>query len=112
MEDGSLKAESGDTALEGLGDRWLSREVNWVEVKGMQILGLAESARKQGQRDVVTIGTARAAKGAGRIRAVLPDRTKEPVQAFLARLPKGVQPAIRTGCTDLAEGFSHAVKEG
>jgi len=111
VEDVSIKEEIGYKALEGLVDRWSSREVNWVEVKGMKILGLAESARKKGHRDVVTIGTARAAKGAVRILAVLPDRKKETVKAFLARMPKGVQQAIRTVCTDLYEGFINAVKE-
>jgi transposase len=43
--------------------------------------------------------------------AVLPDRRKETVKVFLASMPKQVQRAIRTVCTDLYEGFINAVKE-
>ena len=111
VEDVSLKEELGYKALEGIVDRWISREVNWAEVKGLKILGLDEIALKKGHRDFVTIVTARSAKGAVRILAVLPDRKKETVKAFLASMPKGVKQAIRTVCTDLYEGFINAVKE-
>ena len=111
IEDISIKEEIGYKAIEGVVDRWISREVKWEEVKGVKILGLDELALKQGQRDFVVIVTARSAAGAVRVLAVLPDRTKETVQAFLASMPKPVQRAIRTVCTDLYEGFLNAVKE-
>jgi transposase len=111
VEDVSLKEEIGYKALEGIVDRWISREVNWAEVKGMKILGLDEIALKKGHRDFVTIVTARSAQGEVRVLAVLPERKKETVKAFLASMPKGVKQAIRTVCTDLYEGFINAVKE-
>ena len=107
----SLKEELGYKALEGIVDRWISREVNWAEVQGRKILGLDEIALKKGQRDFVVIVTARSAAGEVKVLAVLPDRKKETVKAFLARMPKPVQRAIRTVCTDLYEGFINAVKE-
>jgi transposase len=110
VEDVSIKEDLGYKALEGLVDRWISREVNWAEVKGVKILGLDEIALKKGHRDFVVIVTARAA-GEVKVLAVLPDRKKETVKAFLARLPKRVKRALRTVCTDLYEGFIHAVKE-
>jgi len=39
VEDVSLKEELGYKALEGIVDRWISREVNWAKVQGMKILG-------------------------------------------------------------------------
>jgi len=108
----SLKEESGDKALEGIGDRGISTGVNWAAVKGRKILGLEESALKKGQRDFVTIVTARAAAGEVRILAGLPDRQKETVKAFLASMPTRVKQAIGTVCTDRYEGFINAVKEG
>jgi len=39
LEDVSLKEELGYKALEGIVDRWISREVNWAKVQGMKILG-------------------------------------------------------------------------
>jgi transposase len=112
IEDVSLKEEIGSKALEGIVDRGISREVNWAEVKGMKILGLDEIALKKGHRDFVVIVTARSAAGEVKVLAVLPDRQKETVKAFLACIPKAVQRAIRTVCTDLYEGFINAVKEG
>lgn len=111
VEDVSLKEEIGYKALEGIVDRWISTEVNWAEVQGMKILGLDEIALKKGHRDFVTIVMARSAAGEVRILAVLPDRKKETVKAFLASMPTRVKQAIRTVCTDLYEGFINAVKE-
>jgi transposase len=111
VEDVSIKEEIGYKALEGIVDRWISTEVNWAEVQGMKILGLDEIALKKGHRDFVTIVTARSAAGEVRILAVLLDRKKETVKAFLASMPTRVKQAIRTVCTDLYEGFINAVKE-
>ena len=111
VEDVSLKEELGYKALEGIVDRWISREVNWAEVQGRKILGLDEIALKKGHRDFVVIVTARAAAGEVKVLAVLPDRKKETVKEFLASMPKRVKRAIRTVCTDLYEGFINAVKE-
>jgi transposase len=111
LEDVSIKEEIGYKALEGIVDRWISREVSWAEVEGMTILGLDEIALKKGHRDFVVLVTARAAAGEVKVLAVLPDRQKETVKAFLASMPKAGQRAIRTVCTDLYEGFINAVKE-
>jgi transposase len=111
IEDVSLKEDIGYKAVEAIVDRWISRTVNWAEVKGMKILGLDEIALKKGHRDFVVIVTARSATGEVRVLAVLPDRKKQTVRQFLAAMPKRVKRAIRTVCTDLYEGFIHAVKE-
>jgi transposase len=112
VEDGSIKEEVGYKALEGLVDRWISREVKWAEVKGLTIWGLDEIALTKGHRDFVVIVTARSMAGEVRVLAVLPDRKKETVKAFLASMPKAVKRAIRAVCTDLSEGFINAVKAG
>ena len=90
VEDVSLKEAIGYKALEGIVERWISREVKWTEVQGMEILGLDEIALKKGHRDFVVIVTARSAEGEVKVLAVLPDRRKETVKAFLARMPKPV----------------------
>jgi transposase len=110
VEEVSIKEEIGYKAVEGSVDRWIRREVNWAEVKKVKILGLDEIALKKGHRDFVGIVTARAA-GEVKVLAVVPDRQKETVKAVLASMPKAVQGAIRTVCTDLYEGFINAVKE-
>ena len=110
VEDVSLKEVIGYKALEGIVERWISREVKWTEVQGMEILGLDEIALKKGHRDFVVIVTARSAEGEVKVLAVLPDRRKETVKEFLESMPKPVQQAIHTVCTDLYEGFINAVK--
>jgi transposase len=111
VEDVSLKEELGYKALEGIVDRWISREVQWAEVQGREILGLDEIALKKGHRDFVVIVTARSAKGEVKVLAVLPDRKKETVKEFLERIPTRLKRAFHTVCTDLYEGFINAVKE-
>jgi transposase len=111
IEDVSIKEALGYKAVEGIVDRWISREVNWAEVKGVKVLGLDEIALKKGHRDFVVIVTAKLASGGVKVLAVLPDRKKQTVRQFLEGLPKRVKRSIRTVCTDLYEGFIHAVKE-
>jgi transposase len=111
IEDVSIKEEIGYKAIEGVVDRWISTAVQWAEVKGVKVLGLDEVALKKGHRDFVVIVTARLASGEVKVLGVLPDRKKQTVRLFLEAMPKRVKRAIRTVCTDLYEGFIHAVQE-
>jgi transposase len=112
IEDVSIKEDIGYKAVEGIVDRWITREVKWAEVKRVKLLGLDEIALKKGHRDFVVIVTGRSASGEVKVLAVLPDRKKQTVKQFLAAMPRRVKRAIRTVCTDMYEGFIMAVKEG
>ena len=111
IEDISMKEDLGAKAIEGLVERWISREVQWGEVKRVKILGIDEIALKKGHRDFVVIVTGKAASGEVKILAVLPDRKKQTVKQFLERRPRRVKRTIRTVCTDMYEGFLQAAKE-
>ena len=111
IEDISLKEGLGAKAIEGIVDRWISREVQWREGKRVKILGRDEIALKKGHRDFVVIVTGKSASGEVKVLAVLPDRKKQTVKQFLERMPRRVKRAIRTVCTDMSEGFITAVKE-
>jgi transposase len=111
IEDVSRKEDLGAKAIEGIVERWISREVQWGEVKRMKILGLDEIALKKGHRDFVVIVTARSASDEVKVLAVLPDRKKQTVKRFLEGMPRCVKHTIRTVCTDMYEGFLLAVKE-
>jgi transposase len=111
IADVSSKEGLGAKAIEGIVERWISREVQWGEVKRVKILGLDEIALKKGHRDFVVIVTGKATSGEVKILAVLPDRKKQTVKQFLERMPRRVKRAIRTVCTDMYEGFILAVKE-
>jgi len=111
VEDVSMKEDLGVKAIEGIVERWISREVQWAEVKRVKILGLDEIALKKGHRDFVVIVTGKSANDEVKVLAVLPDRKKQTVKQFLERMPRRVKRAIRTVCTDMYEGFIWAVKE-
>ena len=87
IEDISIKEELGAKAIEEIVERWISREVQWTEVKRMKILGLDEIALKKGHRDFVVIVTGKATSGEVKVLAVLPDRKKQTVKQFLERMP-------------------------
>jgi transposase len=111
IEDISIKEALGAKAIEGIVERWISREVQWGEVKRVKILGLDEIALKKGHRDFVVIVTGKSTSDEVKVLAVLPDRKKQTVKQFLERMPRRVKRAIRTVCTDMYEGFIQAVKE-
>jgi len=111
IEDLSIKEDLGAKAIEGIVERWISREVRWAEVKRVKILGLDEIALKKGHRDFVVIVTGKSASEEVKVLAVLPDRKKQTVKQFLEAMPRRVKRAIRTVCTDMYEGFILAVKE-
>ena len=111
IEDVSMKEDLGAKAIEGIVERWISREVQWGEVKRVRILGLDEIALKKGHRDFVVIVTGKATSDEVKVLAVLPDRKKQTVKQFLETMPRRIKRAIRTVCTDMYEGFILAVKE-
>ena len=111
IEDVRMKEDLGAKAIEGIVERWISREVQWAEVKRVKILGLDEIALKKGHRDFVVIVTGKSASEEVKVLAVLPDRKKQTVKTFLEAMPRRVKRAIRTVCTDMYEGFILAVKE-
>jgi transposase len=111
IADISRKEGLGAKAIEGIVERWISREVQWAEVQRVKILGLDEIALKKGHRDFVVIVTGKSTSGEVKVLAMLPDRKKQTVKRFLEMMPRRIKRAIRTVCTDMYEGFILAVKE-
>jgi transposase len=72
---------------------------------------LDEIARLKGHGDFITIVSARLPDGQLAILGVLADRTKDTVKAFLESIPPTLRATIRTVCSDLYEGYLHAVRE-
>jgi len=98
-------------ALEAIVDRWLSTEVDWQQVKPFTVLGIDEIALTKGQGNYIAVLTARRENGEVEPLAVLQDRKKETVRAWLASIPKPLQRLITTICTDMWEGYISAVRE-
>jgi transposase len=111
IEEVCRKERVSPKTVTGVLEQQIAIEVDWNDFASLEILGLDEVAIKKGHRDFVTIVTTRMASGPVRIVAVLEDRTKETVKAFLRSIPDGLKATISTVCMDLYEGFVNAVKE-
>jgi len=111
IQDVAIKEELGYEAVVGIIDRYIATKVDWNEFVRLGVLGLDEIALKKGHNDYVVIVTARLRDGQIKILAVLPNREKETVKAFLKRIPTRLQRTIHTVCTDMWQAYINAVKE-
>ena len=75
------------------------------------MLGIDEIALTRGRRNYVAVITAQTATGRVLVLAVLPDRVKATVAAWLQAIPETHRQHIQTVCTDMWEGSVTAVQE-
>jgi len=85
--------------------------IDWATVPAFTVLGLDEIALKKGHRAYVVVITAQDSAGELHLLALLPDRTKATVRAWLARIPAAIRRQIRTVCTDMWEAYVTAAEE-
>ncbi len=97
-------------ALLGILDRWIATTVDWTTLTAFTTLGIDEIALTKGHRNFVAVLTGRATDGTLHLLAVLPDRLKATIMAWLA-MPVDRQQAITTVCCDMWEGYVTAVQE-
>lgn len=109
--DVSIKRGIGKAAVEGILNRHIHQQVDWSRITAIPVLGLDEIALKKGHKDFVVIVSAINNKGEKHILAVLHDRKKQTVKAFLASIPETLKATIKRACVDMYEGYSNAVKE-
>ena len=111
ITDVSMKRGIGEAAVEGIINRYIHQQVDWQAIKTIPLLGIDEIALKKGHKDFVVIVTAINEQGEKHILAVLPDRKKDTVNAFLAAIPVLQKATIQRVCVDMYEGYSNAVYE-
>jgi transposase len=111
LQDVALKEGLGYEAVVGIIDRHIAIQVDWLALAQLEVLGLDEVALKKGHSDYVVIVTARLSDGQLKLLAVLPDREKETVKAFLKDMPTRLQRTIHTVCTDMWPAYVNAAKE-
>lgn len=111
VSDVSIKERIAYDAVLGILERRIEAEVDWSKFTELEVLGLDEIALKKGQRNYVTIVTARLQGERIVLLGVLPDRQKDQVVAFLRSIPQRLSETIRTVCCDMYEGYSEAVRE-
>jgi len=98
-------------ALLGMLDRWIATTVDWDSFPPFATLGIDEIALLKGHRDFVAVISAQTADGQLHVLAVLPDRLKATVLAWLLTIPAALRERITTVCTDLWEGYITAVQQ-
>jgi transposase len=111
LSDVSQKEGVTADAMLGVIDRWIEAEVEWSTIPPFAVLGIDEIALKKGHRDYVVVITAQCPDGGLHLLALLPDRSKATVQAWLKRMPAAVRRHIRTVCLDMWEAYVAAAEE-
>jgi len=111
LSDVTEKEDVSYAALLGVLDRAIATTVDWTDLPACPTLGIDEIALLKGHRDFVAVITARDAAGGLHVVAVLPDRLKATILAWLTALPSSVRAGITTVCTDMWEGYVNAVEE-
>lgn len=111
IQDVALKEKLGYEAVVGIINRHVNTQVDWFEFERLEVIGLDEIALKKGHSDYVVIVSAQLKEGEVKVLAVLPDRKKETVKAFLSRIPTRLQRTIHTVCTDMWQAYINAAKE-
>jgi transposase len=95
-------------ALLGILDRWIATTVDWAALEPFATLGIDAIALLKGHRDFVAVISANTEQGQLHLLAVLPERLKATVVAWLERMPAAIRARITTVCTDMWEGYSSA----
>lgn len=111
ITDVSRKEEHGYEAVVGAIKRCLDTTVQWTAFTELGVIGIDEIALTKGRRDYVALITTQQANGRVRMLAVLPDRKKETVRAFLETIPADLRATMATVCTDMWRGYVNAVEE-
>jgi len=111
VEDVVRKEDVSYDAVLGILDAWIATRIDWDTVEPFAVIGIDEIALRKGHRDFIAVITAQRANGEVRVLALLPDRLKTTVAAWLRSLPQARQAAITTVCTDLWAGYITATQE-
>jgi len=111
LTDVGVKEDVTYDALLGILDRWIASSVDWEALEPFVTLGIDEIALLKGHRDFVAVISARSDDGQLHVLAVLPDRLKTSVVAWLKTIPAAIRARITTVCTDIWEGYITAVEE-
>jgi transposase len=110
LADVSIKERVGYETILGMIDREIAKEVDWKEIRKLDVLGIDEISLKKGHQDFVAIVTGRL-DGEMTILGVLKDRTKAIVKEFFLSIPKRLRVSIQYVCSDMYDGFVNAAKE-
>jgi transposase len=109
VTDVSHKLQLSEDCVTGVLDRWIETKVDWSAFESIEVMGIDEISLKRGHRDFVAIVTTPSAQGVA-ILAVLKDRKRETVAAFLASIPAPLKATVQRVCTDMYKGYVSAAQ--
>ena len=110
VNDVARKEDVSCDDVEGVLDRQVETTVDWNSIEKLPYFGLDEIALKKGHKDFVVIVSAKI-NDVIQVLAVLPDRKKDTVKAFLESIPESIKKTIKIACCDMYDGYINAVKE-
>jgi transposase len=111
LSDVEAKEDVTYDAILGILDRWIASSVDWDALLPFATIGIDEIALLKGHRDFVAVISAQTDDGELHVLAVLPDRLKATVVAWLKTIPVAIRERITTVCTDIWDGYITAVQE-
>jgi transposase len=111
LTDVQAKEDLTYDALLTILDRWIARSVDWHALARFATLGIDEIALLKGHHDFVAVISAQSEGGELHVLAVLPDRLKASVVAWLKTIPAAIRERITSVCTDIWEGYITALQE-
>jgi transposase len=111
VEDVAKKEKISYEIVESALHRCVKTTVDWTQYTELTTLGLDEIALLKGQSDYVVIVSARDKCDKLSVIAVLPDRRKETVKAFLESIPEHLRKTVNSVCTDMYDGFVQSACE-
>jgi transposase len=111
IADVQAKEDVTYAALLGILDRTIASSVEWQALEPFRTLGIDEIALLKGHRDFVAVISAQSDAGDLHVLAVLPDRLKATVLAWLLSIPDAIRARITTVCTDIWDGYITAVEQ-
>ena len=111
LSDVEAKEDVTPDALLGILDRFVAKQVEWHVLGRLVTLGIDEIALLKGHRDFVAVISAQTEHGELHVLAVLPDRLKATVLAWLHSIPASIRAGITTVCCDIWDAYITAVQE-
>jgi len=111
LSDVQAKEDVTTDAVLGILDRLVAKSVEWSTLPPFATIGIDEIALLKGHRDFVAVISAQTKQGDLYLLAVLPDRLKATVVAWLKSIPAAIRTQITTVCTDIWDGYITAAQE-
>lgn len=111
VEDVGKKEGISSEIVESSLNRVVNTSVDWSMYTNLETIGIDEIAVRKGHSNYLTIVSVKGKSGDLSVIAVLPDRLKETVKAFLESIPSHLKKTVKSVCTDMYDGFVNSAEE-